>query len=289
MRGLVLAASLLLVGCASSANTPLAVVPKPATPESSPKLAGMQYLYGSAEADAISRQAWTALVNFVEQRLKRRDANSVVLAEDAHLSTPKFEPCSNKPKAAVFDVDETVLLNLGFEYDDLTGASGREFGPRWDEWERTGFDAVAPTPGAREALKKIRALGVTVIFNTNRKSAVGTLRALDTAGVGPAAHLETLFVQGDDNTGELKDARRWRISDKYCVIALGGDQLGDFSDLFNDPASPAQRRDRAGFGVDSLWGQGWFLFPNPVYGQALKGAPDDIFLPDKRWHPKESK
>ena len=67
---------------------------------------------------------------------------------------------------------------------------------------------------------------------------------------------------------------------------MGGDQLGDFSDLFNAPASVAERRARAdGPRVAALWGRGWFVFPNPVYGKALKGGPDDIFPADRRWHP----
>ena len=34
-------------------------------------------------------------------------------------------------------------------------------------------------------------------------------------------------------TGSTKDPRRAAISRRYCVIAMAGDQLGDFSDLFN--------------------------------------------------------
>jgi hypothetical protein len=35
--------------------------------------------------------------------------------------------------------------------------------------------------------------------------------------------------------------------------------------------------------VAAMWGNGWFMLPNPVYGTALHGGLDDIFPQDKRW------
>ena len=68
---------------------------------------------------------------------------------------------------------------------------------------------------------------------------------------------------------------------------MGGDQLGDFSDLFNPrPAiAPQDRRsltDETPFVAD-LWGRGWFTFPNPVYGTALTGTIDQVFPESVRW------
>ncbi|HWU73964.1 MAG TPA: hypothetical protein VN137_10780, partial [Sphingomonas sp.] len=85
--------------------------------------------------------------------------------------------------------------------------------------------------------------------------------------------------------GSGKDARRWAISAKYCVIAMVGDQLGDFTDLFNLPGTtPAQRRAQTNSPkLRMLWGHGWFVLPNPVYGTALKGDIDDVFPKSRRW------
>ena len=276
---LMLAAS----GCAGTTAKP-AFPPEPPPPD--PKLAGMQYLYGSAEAAAISRQAWQALTFYVGEAMQGKDRRSVVLEQGASLDAPRFVPCAGRKPAAVFDVDETVLLNQGFEYDDLTGAPHRDFDDRWARWEKTGVHAVSPTPGAKEAIDALRRMGVTVIFNTNRNAfnAEPTEQAIDEAGLGPARHGETLFLAGDDGNGSLKDGRRWRIAGRYCVIAMGGDQLGDFSDLFNDAASvPARRADTALPGIAPLWGRGWFVLPNPVYGTALQGGPGDIFPTDRQW------
>ncbi|WP_407696566.1 HAD family acid phosphatase [Sphingomonas abietis] len=272
-----------MTGCAGTAKP--AFPPDP--PAADPKLAGMQYLYGSAEAAAISRQAWSALTFYVGEAMQGKDRRSVVLAEGATLDDPKFVPCAGKPAAAVFDVDETVLLNQGFEYDDLTGAPHRDFDDRWARWEKTGVHAVSPTPGAKEALDALRRMGVTVIFNTNRNAfnAGPTEQAIDDAGIGPAKHGTTLFLAGDDADGSGKDGRRATIAARYCVIAMGGDQLGDFSDLFAEASSvPARRAETALPAVAGLWGRGWFVMPNPVYGSALQGGAGDIFPADRQWH-----
>ncbi len=117
--------------------------------------------------------------------------------------------------------------------------------------------------------------------------------AIKAAGLGSAVHGETLFLAGDDKAGSKKDARRATIATRYCVIAMGGDQLGDFTDLFNQQGMSVKgRRDEVSSGwAARLWGAGWFLLPNPVYGSALKGGFDDVFPMDKRWSvpPEETK
>jgi 5'-nucleotidase (lipoprotein e(P4) family) len=258
-----------------------------AEPATSPQLQGMQYLYGSAEAAALTRQVWRMLADFVDGEVARGRPQSVVLTSDSTLADPRFVECGDRPPAIVLDVDETVLLNLGAEYDDLVAARKRFDTAVWDRWEKTGADHVAPTPGAKEALDRLRSHGVTVVFNTNRALAniAGAEAALNAAGLGPARHRDTLFLMGDDASGSRKDGRRQAISAKYCVLAMGGDQLGDFSDLFNsEPKSVAARRATAALpGIAGMWGNGWFVLPNPVYGSALKGGPDDIFAKDVQW------
>ncbi len=275
-----LAGALLLQGCVS-VTSPTAIVAAPVTVDGVP--AGMQYLYASGEAAAASIQAWNALVGYVRAQ---RTPTSVVLAPGATLAAPSWTGCGSKPKAVVFDVDETVLLNLGFGYDASTGRPWSE--PRWQEWERTGIKQVAPVPGALSALTQLRAMGVTVVFNSNRAAAnaAQTQAAIEAAGLGPARHGETLFLAGDDATGSKKDGRRATIAARYCVVAMGGDQLGDFSDLFNAGQTPAARRAVVQSPViTAKWGAGWFVLPNPVYGTALKGSRDEVFPPAIHWAP----
>ena len=245
----------------------------------------MQYLYGSGEAGALSMQAFRALLDYARGKVKARPAESVVLAQGATLARPTFVPCGARPLAAVFDVDETLILNLGAEHAEARSGGGFD-ARRWERWERTGADKVAPVPGAVHAVDTLRQMGVTVVFNSNRSAAnaKGTVDALRNAGLGSAVHGETLFLSGDDASGSKKDQRRWTIASRYCVIALMGDQLGDISDLFNQEGGVPARRAAAIHGpVSRMWGNGWFVLPNPVYGSALKGGFDDVFPIDKRW------
>lgn len=292
-------AALSLAGCATvAAPPPAAPAPAPAPAANDAAVAAerikpFQYLYGSGEAGAVSIQTYHALVDYVrrqiasltEARPTRRPADSVVLAEGSTLAETRFVPCGEKPFAAVFDVDETVILNLGLEAHVAAGESTG--GGLLDRWHVTGADAVAPVPGAVEAVNALRAMGVTVIFNTNRDAdtAAGTAAAIANAGLGQVVHGETMFLSGDVDGQSGKDGRRWAIAEKYCVIAMGGDQLGDFSDLFNVRGLPVGERRAAATGdwATRLWGDGWFMLPNPAYGPSLRGTFDEIFPADKRW------
>lgn len=256
----------------------------------------MQFLYGSGEASALSLQAYAGLWNYIHNELRfRRDKSqitSVVMTRDSTLTSPKFETCGKRPLAAVFDVDETVLLNLGFESDAARRGPGYDQG-RWTRWEETGADKVEAVPGAAETIAAIRGDGITVIFNTNRSASTAafTIEALNRAGLGPVTLGDTLILR-DDNAPSGKDERRWQIAERYCIVAMGGDQLGDFSDLFNakDLSTPARRNTTGNTLIAPLWGRGWFILPNPVYGSGLKGGMDEVFPKDKQWaDPAEEK
>jgi len=284
VTGVLCATAALLSGCvvAVGNETPARVVTAPATVDGVP--AGMQYLYGSGEAAAGSQQVWRGLVGYVTQQLRARPREGVVLAEGATLAAPRFEPCGGRPPAVVFDVDETVALNLGFERD---AAGGRPYeSARWRAYEITGGTTARAVPGAAEAVRQLRAMGVTAVFNSNRREAAPTAAMLDRLGLGPARLGETLFL-ADAATGSAKDGRRATIAARYCVVAMGGDQLGDFSDLFNAGQTPAERRAQAQApAIARLWGAGWFVLPNPVYGTALKGRLDEVFPADSAWAPE---
>ncbi|MBV1690230.1 acid phosphatase [Novosphingobium sp. G106] len=240
----------------------------------------MQYLYGSAEAAALSIQAYNALIAAVRTNLATsRPPTSAILAPEG-TTAPS---CAGKPLAAVFDMDETAVLNLGFEYNDAR--SGKGYDPAlWARWEQTGADKVAAVPGAKAAFETLRAMNITPIINTNRgaASAEKTTEALAFAGLGDFRHGETLFLKGDVDGKSGKDGRRMAIAAKWCVVALGGDQLGDFTDAL--AGAPAARR--AAVTAEpylSYWGHRWFVLPNPVYGTGLGSGWDDTFPADKRW------
>ena len=270
----------LLAGCATPARQAVA--------DRDPVQPARQYQWlGSAEAAALSRQAYQALARYVVAAKARPD-DSVVLAAGAGPANPRFVPCGAKPAAVILDIDETSLLNTGANYDAARRGDPPFDPARWDRWEKDGAAYVQPVPGSVEALAALRAAGVTPIFISNRdaRNAGPAAAALGGAGLGPAVHGETLFLKGDVAPGSDKDPRRAAVAQKWCVLAMVGDQLGDFSDRFNAKAlTVAARRDLAqSEPIRALWGAGWFLMPNPLYGPGTVGSFDDIFPTDKRWN-----
>ncbi len=290
MRALPLVAALLLGGCASApAEVATAPAPPPATvpAEAAKPPVALQYLYGSPEATVAVRATNARIADYGVGRIKQRPKDSVVLAAGATMNAPAFEPCGNKPFAAVFDADETLIWNLG----PMRHFAQSAYDPKiWDQWEKTGAGKAAAMPGSVEMVNKLRAAGITVIANTNRSAAnaKGSEDTLRAAGLGAFKHGETLFLMGDYADGSSKDGRRAAIASKYCVIILGGDQLGDFSQQFNVKDLPAAQRMAlaTSAGATALWDKGWFLFPNPVSGPWEKLGWDDAFPSDKQWEPK---
>lgn len=279
---------------AASAPAPALVrgpgVPPPGGLMAAKVPAGMQYLYASAEAAAQQRQTYLELANFLiaksSDKAVGHPVKSVVLAPGSTLAHPVFESCGDKPLAVVLDADETAILNYGFEGDQVL-RDGVYDQQRWNDWEKSGEGKVKPVPGVTDALDVARQAGIAVVVNSNRlaANADATAATLAQAGLGKFTHLDTLWLSGDAGTGSEKDARRWAISAKYCVVAMVGDQLGDFTDLFNAPdLSLDQRRDALGTPeFEVMWGEGWFMLPNPVYGTALKGDYGAVFPVETRW------
>src|SRR3546814_4253157 len=117
------------------------------------------------------------------------------------MDAPRFEPCGDKPFAAIFDADETLIWNLGATR--YMAERGIAFDPViWDSWEKTGAGAARAMPGTVEMVAALRAAGVTVIANTNRSAANAT------------GAEETL--RSEEHTSELQSLMR--IS--YAVFCL---------------------------------------------------------------------
>jgi 5'-nucleotidase (lipoprotein e(P4) family) len=174
------------------------------------------------------------------------------------------------PTAVVMDLDETVLDNTVYQarlVRDHTSYNART----WGEWVGAG-DATA-VPGAREFIAAARKLGHTVFFLTNRDcttppptatdpcpAQTATMKNLVALGIDLAPDPEHLLLRKERpewNTG-AKTHRREFIAQKYRIIALVGDDLGDFV----DPKVYAGDRQR----LEPRFGESWFILPNPIYG-----------------------
>jgi 5'-nucleotidase (lipoprotein e(P4) family) len=174
------------------------------------------------------------------------------------------------PTAVVMDLDETVLDNTVFQARLLRAHTG--FNPQaWGEWVGAGI--ATAVPGAREFIAAARKLGHTVFFLSNRDcttppptatdpcpAETATMKNLVALGIDTAPDPEHLLLRKERpewNAG-IKTHRREYIAQKYRIIALVGDDLGDFV----DPKVYAGDRER----LEPRFGESWFVLPNPIYG-----------------------
>lgn len=295
-----MASAALLGGCA--APPPLADAPPPPVAAAAPVVApssrpilGLddpapdpeRWTYGSGEAAGASIQAWRALADYAIAAAAKKPARSVPLGLPGASGGIGTVSCAGKQPAVILDADETAILNRGLQFWLASGnPPSRETS---DQWTSTGAAQTAPVPGAVTGVRRLKEAGIAVIYNTNRPSraAPGTIRAIEAAGLGATVHKQDLFLLGDDALGGDKDGRRATIAERYCVVALGGDNLGDFASMLNDRTlGVQQRRERAARGeLAQLWGNGWFLIPNTSYGYWQKGTMGEVFPPDARWAP----
>ncbi len=213
----------------------------------------------SAESAAASLQAYQSLWAYVERQVAARKAGeavrSVVLAEGASLDAPRYVPCDAKPLAILFDLDES--------------AAGSDPDARFRRWIGDGSDAVSAVPGAVEGVDALRREGVQAIFTSARRPSGNNAAAamLAKLGFGELMPGKTLILRGGEPPISGDQVRR-TVASSYCVVAIVGDALGDFSDTFD--AGDAARRPAAATEtmVAPLWGAGWFLLPNPVRSTA---------------------
>lgn len=212
----------------------------------------------AGEAAAYSLQAYQALWNHLtaqaERRRQGKPLQSVILTPGATLDAPGYAACGSKPLAVVFDLDES------------TDKAADPDAP-WRRWKGDGTDAVTATPGAVEGIEAARREGIAVIFTTRRspESALGVVTLLDQLGFGRFEAGRTLMMAGGADSAKGDEQVRQVIAAGYCVVALVGDSLNDFSKLF-ETAGDATKRQTAATEtmVAPLWGAGWFILPNPV-------------------------
>ncbi|MCF8294448.1 MAG: 5'-nucleotidase, lipoprotein e(P4) family [Bacteroidales bacterium] len=171
--------------------------------------------------------------------------------------------------AVIVDVDETILDNSPYELN-LIRTNIRYTAESWKAWVDSA--AAGAVPGALEFCLKAQELGIHILYVSNRKinETEATLKNLIALGF-PYATADHLYFKEESSS---KESRRAVIRNSYQVLLLIGDNLGDFSDVFQD------RSQHFGFHqVDSLrqqFGTHFIILPNPMYGNWEDGLPKNI-------------
>ncbi len=166
---------------------------------------------------------------------------------------------SAKPKAIITDIDETILDNspysvhramLGLEYD-LTS---------WIDW--TSRAAADTLSGALAFFKYAASKNVEIFYVSNRdeKERAGTRENLKKFGF-PYADDAHIILRTNVSS---KEQRRQQLSATHDIILLIGDNLADFSELF-DRKTTAERAKNVGRLADEF-GKKFIVLPNANYG-----------------------
>jgi 5'-nucleotidase (lipoprotein e(P4) family) len=224
------------------------------------------WMQAAPEYRAIVRQVY----QMAEARIAAPGVGSAALEQ---ASVPA-EALARLPTAVVLDLDETVLDNTIFQARLLRDRAIYN-AKTWGDW--VGAGAAEAVPGAREFIAKARSLGHSVFYISNRDCSTpaptptdpcpartATSANLVALGIDPAPDPARMLLRGErpEWNNSNKTLRRAFIAANYRIVALVGDDLGDFV----DPQVYAGDRAR----LESRFGIGWFQLPNPIYGSWTK-------------------
>ena len=170
---------------------------------------------------------------------------------------------SGKPPAVILDIDQTVLDNIAYQARLIE--SGDYYPTGWDAWcmeEQADY-----VPGVKEFLDYATELGVEIFFVTNRTANLeeATKNNLEKLGFIFKEGKDQLLMKGEKGWGSNKNSRRSLIAEDYRIVMMFGDNLGDFIDG-SDNKNSSEHRMEVTKRYQDMWGQYWFMLPNPNYG-----------------------
>lgn len=244
---------LLAGGCAAPSKLQEST---PATPAND-ALNSTLWSLTSAEYDAVAWTVYHAAENALAAGLS--DSTWTALPEQAGT-----EGYSMLPPAVILDVDETVLDNG--EYQARLILNNQEYSSEsWLDWVLE--EKAQPIPGALAFTRRADREGITVIYLTNRREPMeaATRQNLIDLGFPLDSTFDVVLTRGERpewKRGE-KTSRRQYVGEHFRVLAMVGDNLGDFVDI--ERLGLSQRENETAANQD-FWGAKWFMLPNPQYG-----------------------
>lgn len=175
------------------------------------------------------------------------------------------------PPAVIVDIDETILDNSPTSAQAvLQGETGFN-AAAWDRWVLLA--KAQAVPGAVEFLNKAQALGVKILYISNREckpvancpQREATFRNLQAVGI-KQIQLQDIWLKSQQaDWSSEKESRRLLAQQQYRVLMLVGDDLGDFLPNVKKNISVSDR-----FGLveryQHFWGERWIMLANPTYG-----------------------
>ena len=213
------------------------------------QIGAILYQQKAGEYRALAYQAYNIARLRLDQDLDKKNLKQL----------PKAE--RKRPRAIVVDIDETILDNS--PSNAYMAKNNLPFNVRdWYAWgEMRKAKAI---PGAVEFLNYAVSKGVKVFFISNRDDVQKqvTIDNLKSVGFNDVSADNVQLRQVV--TISTKEPRRPAVADKYRIVILMGDNLDDFSDMFE--AKSMSDRFAAVEKNRDLFGRRFIVLPNAMYG-----------------------
>jgi hypothetical protein len=186
----------------------------------------------------VSATDYTSFHSFAVNKLvnppPRTGRQSMLLLDPPSLD-PALVRCGTLPPAVLVDLDPAGSLV-----------------------QVVSEDGTPSSPDLANYLADLRQRGVAVYWISGHGpgSASAIRRRLVASGLDPSGRDPLIVTRF---AGESKQARRQALAETNCVLAIAGDQRGDFDELYDyvlDPAIAAP--------LEQHVGNGWFLAPPPL-------------------------
>ena len=177
----------------------------------------------------------------------------------AKMRIDSYVSQTEKPKAIITDIDETILDNSAYAVHQAY--QGLEYvSSSWYEW--TDKSATDTMPGAAAFLKYVASKNIQVFYITNRedRERTSTLKNLQQFGLPNADEIHLYTKLGTSS----KEARRQQVMDRYEVVLLMGDNLADLSALFDKKTEDERKKNTDLLAAE--FGKKFIVFPNANYG-----------------------
>lgn len=209
------------------------------------QVAAVLYMQKAAEYRALCLQAfnWAKMTLEIDEKNKKK--------------LPKAE--RKKPRAVVVDIDETMLDNSPAQAYGIKNNTSFNL-PDWYKWgEMRKAKAI---PGAVDFANYAKAKGVRIFYVSNRDEVQkqATIDNLKSVGF-PDISVENVLLREKVSN---KDDRRELVEKNYRTVILMGDNLNDFTSLFEKKS--VEERFNEVEKAKNLFGTKFIVLPNAMYG-----------------------
>ena len=211
------------------------------------QVGGTLYMQKAAEYRSLAYQAFNLARLRLDADLDKKNVKKL----------PKAE--RSMPRAIVVDIDETILDNSPAQAYSI--ANNAPFNLKdWYAWgEMRKAKAV---PGAVAFLNYAVSKGARIFYVSNRDEVQkqATIDNLKNVGLTDVGNDNVILRAGESS----KEARRTAIAKTHRIVMLMGDNLDDFSNVFEK--KPIAERFAETDKARENFGRNFIVLPNAMYG-----------------------